>query len=160
MATYQLVVPAPFPRMRCLLGVQIEDDRLVELDYLFSDIEPVEARTPLASRVAEQLAAYFGDSACGFDLPIELKGTPFQQRVWSALRAIPVGKRVTYGALAKELGSSPRAIGNACRTNPLPIIVPCHRVVAASGLGGYAGRIAGRNMRIKRWLLAHEASQG
>lgn len=146
--------------MRCLLGARIEGDRLAALDYLFGDIEPVEARTPLAREVMEQLMAYFRDPASRFELPMPVQGTPFQRRVWSALREIPVGETRTYGELAKSLGSSPRAVGNACRSNPLPIVIPCHRVVSATGPGGYAGQTGGRNMLIKHWLLAHEACQG
>ncbi len=157
---YQLIAHAPFPQMRCLLGVRIKDEQLVELDYLFSDIQPLEAQTPLAEKVAEQLAAYFDDPTFRFELPKTMDGTPFQRRVWSALETIPSGKRCTYGILARQLNSSPRAVGNACRANPLPILVPCHRVVSASGLGGYAGQTAGRSMLIKRWLLDHEARQG
>ena len=156
---HQLILPAPFSGIRCLLGARIEGDRLVALDYLFADIEPVEARTPLAREVMEQLMAYFRDPTSRFELPMRVQGTPFQRRVWSALREIPVGETRTYGELAKSLGSSPRAVGNACRSNQLPIVIPCHRVVSAQGPGGYAGQTGGRNMLIKRWLLAHEACQ-
>ncbi len=88
--------------------------------------------------------------------PLHLAGTPFQQRVWALLRRIPPGVTRTYGELARQLGTAPRAVGAACRTNPIPLFVPCHRVVAASGAGGYFGRTAGRWLEIKRWLLARE----
>jgi len=158
--SYQLIVPAPFPGVSCLLGARLEDERLVGLDYLFSGIEPLDARTPLAREVAHQLKAYFRNPAYRFELPMAVRGTPFQRRVWSALKAIPAGERRTYGALARKLGSSPRAVGGACRTNPIPIIIPCHRVVSATGPGGYAGHTGGRNLEIKQWLLSHEAQQG
>lgn len=106
--------------------------------------------------VADQLGAYFVEGAAGFDLPLRLQGTPFQRRVWAALRAIPSGRTRTYGELARELGTSARAIGGACRANPCPIVVPCHRVVAANGLGGFAGDTSGRKLAVKRWLLEHE----
>lgn len=85
-----------------------------------------------------------------------LKGTEFQKRVWRALCAIPPGTTKTYGELAKQLNTSPRAIGNACRKNPLPIIIPCHRVVAKNSLGGYAGARIGNLLEIKKWLLRYE----
>ncbi len=153
---YRLILPAPFPRIRCFLGVRIEGGRLTGLDYLFSDAEPFVEHSSMAREVAHQLVAYLAGERRSFDLPLDLRGTPFQRRVWSMLGEIPYGERRTYGALARELGSSPRAVGNACRANPLPIVVPCHRVVSVSGFGGYAGHTSGRNMTIKRWLLTHE----
>jgi len=110
----------------------------------------------LQKKLGEQLKRYFAAPQTGFDLPLQQQGTPYQQRVWRALQRIPSGKTLTYGQLAKRLHSSPRAIGNACRQNPLPLLVPCHRVVAASGLGGFAGETAGRPLALKRWLLEHE----
>jgi methylated-DNA-[protein]-cysteine S-methyltransferase len=83
-------------------------------------------------------------------------GTPFQRRVWQRLSAIPAGETLTYGALARELGTSARAVGGACRTNPIPLVIPCHRVVATNGLGGYSGERGGDWLAKKRWLLAHE----
>ncbi|MFP4129961.1 MAG: methylated-DNA--[protein]-cysteine S-methyltransferase [Halorhodospira sp.] len=89
-------------------------------------------------------------------LPRAPAPTPFQARVREALLAIPPGQTRTYGALARQLGSSARAVGAACRANPLPLLVPCHRVVAADGLGGYAGERAGARARLKAWLLERE----
>ena len=87
---------------------------------------------------------------------LRLAGTPFQRKVWQALRRIPPGVTRTYGELAHQLGTAPRAVGGACRRNPVLLFVPCHRVVAAAGAGGFAGETAGRWMEIKRWLLARE----
>ena len=84
------------------------------------------------------------------------QGTEFQRRVWDALLEIPPGQTRTYGELARDLRSSPRAVGGACRRNPIPLLIPCHRVVAANGVGGFAGQTSGRWMDIKRWLLSHE----
>jgi methylated-DNA-[protein]-cysteine S-methyltransferase len=105
----------------------------------------------LAAR--DQLARYFDGRLKRFDLALAAAGTPFQRRAWAALSAIGYGKTVTYGALAATLGSGPRAIALACARNPLPIIVPCHRVVGASGLGGYSG---GDGLSTKRQLLTLE----
>ncbi|MBT8127262.1 MAG: methylated-DNA--[protein]-cysteine S-methyltransferase, partial [Gammaproteobacteria bacterium] len=91
-----------------------------------------------------------------FDLPCALQGTPFQQKVWNELKKIPCGTVITYGELANKLGTSARAIGNACRKNPIPLVIPCHRVVAANGIGGYSGDTNGAWLRIKSWLLRHE----
>jgi methylated-DNA-[protein]-cysteine S-methyltransferase len=74
------------------------------------------------------------------------------------LRSIPPGRTRTYGELASKLGTSARAVGGACRANPCPVVVPCHRVVAANGLGGFAGDTSGRKLEVKRWLLRHEGS--
>jgi len=107
-------------------------------------------------RIAEQLDAYFQNGARGFHLKLDLKGTAFQRRVWKALRRIPPGQTMTYGELAKRLGTGARAVGGACRANPYPIVIPCHRVVAMNGLGGFSGDTCGRKLQVKRWLLRHE----
>ncbi|MFZ1536731.1 MAG: methylated-DNA--[protein]-cysteine S-methyltransferase [Chromatiaceae bacterium] len=114
--------------------------------------EPV----PLAIRAA--LARYFEEAEVGLNLPLAARGTDFQHRVWRALQAIPPGATRTYGDLARQLGTSARAIGGACRANPCLIAVPCHRVIAKDGLGGFAGDVAGRRLEVKRWLLRHEGA--
>lgn len=110
--------------------------------------------------VRQALAEYFRDGTLGLDLPVAPLGTDFQRRVWAALRAIPPGNTRTYGELARELGTSPRAIGGACRANPCLIAVPCHRVVARDGLGGFAGERGGERLAVKCWLLRHEGIAG
>ena len=89
-------------------------------------------------------------------LPSNLVGTDFQKRVWAELLKIPPGKTVTYGDLAKKLNSHPRAIGQACKANPLPITIPCHRVVGKNNLGGYFGHTQGKILDKKKKLLASE----
>ncbi|MDH3703452.1 MAG: methylated-DNA--[protein]-cysteine S-methyltransferase [Alphaproteobacteria bacterium] len=112
------------------------------------------APTALLARAADQLTRYFNHGLTDFDLPFVPASTPFQQRVRDAMLAIPFGETRSYGALAKSTGGAPRAIGQACGRNPIPIIVPCHRVVAAGGrLGGFSG---GDGLPTKRRLLAHE----
>jgi methylated-DNA-[protein]-cysteine S-methyltransferase len=106
------------------------------------------------AEVAAQLADYFAGRRLGFDLPLAPVGTPFQQRVWSALREIPYGRTTTYGEIATELGqpTASRAVGLANGRNPIAVIVPCHRVIGANGsLTGFGGGIPR-----KRWLLEHE----
>lgn len=138
------------------VAVHWQADVLTGVDLDPDPDVPAGGRVPGAVRA--QIETYFRDAAAGFDLPLELGGTPFQRRVWAALQAIPPGRTRTYGELARELGTSPRAIGGACRANPCPIVVPCHRVVAADGLGGFAGDTSGRRLAVKRWLLRHEGA--
>ncbi|HLI10190.1 MAG TPA: methylated-DNA--[protein]-cysteine S-methyltransferase [Alphaproteobacteria bacterium] len=109
--------------------------------------------TPLLREAEAQLAAYFTRRSTGFALPLAPRGSPFQRALWRRLQAIPYGEVCTYGALAAELGSEPRAVGWGCGSNPLPIVIPCHRVVASNGLGGYSGG-KGRPTKVK--LLALE----
>jgi methylated-DNA-[protein]-cysteine S-methyltransferase len=110
--------------------------------------------TALLHEARAQLLAYFAGRLGRFDLPLVPAGSRFQQAVWQAMLAIPSGAVRTYGEVAAELRASPRAVGGACGRNPIPIIVPCHRIVAAAGaLGGYSG--AG-GTATKRFLLALE----
>ena len=114
--------------------------------------------TPLLSRAAEQLEEYFAGGRSVFDLPLNPAGSPFRLRVWSQMRRIPFGQTMSYGALAKRLGTAARAVGGACGANPIPILIPCHRVLAGGGrIGGYSG---GRGVDTKRFLLALEGAAG
>ncbi|KAF0110631.1 MAG: methylated-DNA-protein-cysteine S-methyltransferase [Rhodospirillaceae bacterium] len=110
--------------------------------------------TPLLQRAEQQVLAYCQGARQVFDLPLAPGGTAFQQRVWAALCAIPFGVLCSYGALATALATAPRAIGGACARNPIPILIPCHRVIATGGrLGGYSGH---QGLETKRRLLALE----
>jgi methylated-DNA-[protein]-cysteine S-methyltransferase len=115
------------------------------------------ASEPAPDWISAELGAYFADPQHRMVCPIAPRGSTFQHRVWEQIAAIPAGRTRTYGALAAELGSSARAVGGACRANPVPLRVPCHRVVAANGLGGFAADRSGRLVAIKHWLLRHEA---
>ena len=111
--------------------------------------------TPLLARAVAQLTAYFSGDFKGFDVPLVAPETPFQGRVRAAMQAIPFGETRSYGEIAHAIGGVPRAVGQACGRNPVPIIVPCHRVLAAGGsIGGFSG---GDGRPTKRKLLAHEA---
>ncbi len=138
------------------LAFQVVSGALSEIRYIDGPLREAPARSEFEHAVAAQLGRYFADPGPGFDLPLSLQGSAFQQRVWQRLQQIPLGTVCTYGALAGEFGTSPRAIGNACRANPVPIVVPCHRVVAVHGWGGYAGAKGGKKLAAKRWLLRHE----
>ena len=134
---------------RCVLrtpigGVALEaaDGAVVRVD-LYADGEPArEPEGPVLRRAAHQIREYLAGTRRAFDVPLRRPpdATPFQHRVWDALLAIPPGETRTYGELATTLGTSARAVGGACRRNPLPILVPCHRVIGSNGgLTGYGG---------------------
>ncbi len=109
---------------------------------------------PVLKEAARQLERYFGRKLKRFDLPLAARGTDFQKRVWEMMREIPYGETATYGGMAMALGSGPRPVGMACARNPIPIIVPCHRVLGSGGKeGGFSG---GRGLPTKRQLLALE----
>jgi methylated-DNA-[protein]-cysteine S-methyltransferase len=147
-----------FPKMK--VGVATREDRVVEIRYLPLSTSNISARNSLAERAARQLERYREDPDTKFDLPLAIEGTPFQRRLWDALCEIPRGKTLTYGELARRLGGDDwemsRAAGRACGDNRLPIVIPCHRVVAANGLGGFAHATGGYLLEAKRWLLMHE----
>ena len=144
-----------FPKFK--LGVKTRQDRVVEIKYLPLSAESVPPKTPLAARAAKQLEHYRENPDASFDLPLLIEGSPLERGVWDAMCAIPRGRTRTYGELARELGADPRAIGQACGDNRLPIVIPCHRVVAADGIGGFAHSTGGYLLEAKRWLLMHEA---
>ena len=97
--------------------------------------------TPLLMEAARQLAAYFAGALTEFNLPLAPPGTGFQKRVWQAMNEIPYGETWTYGGLAERAGTVARAVGGACGANPIPVFIPCHRVLAANGgAGGYSGK--------------------
>jgi methylated-DNA-[protein]-cysteine S-methyltransferase len=143
-----------FPRMN--VAVATREGRVSDIAYLPSSA-PLKAPTnELAARAAHQLESYRDDPDAKFDLPLLIEGTEFQKQLWRALCEIPRGKTLTYGELAKRLGAEARAIGQACGDNRLPIVIPCHRVVAANGIGGFAHSTSGYLIEAKRWLLMHE----
>ncbi|MEA1937477.1 MAG: methylated-DNA--[protein]-cysteine S-methyltransferase [Pseudomonadota bacterium] len=108
-----------------------------------------------ADEAIRQLDGYFSNNINIFDLPLAPAGTDFQRRVWVAAMDILYGSTTTYGELAAQLGTAPRAVGQALKANPIPVVIPCHRIVACSGSGGYGG-IA--NSPVKRIMLTHESS--
>ena len=125
-----------------------QDGHLVALDWRW---ENGTTETPLLAEGRRQLQDYFAGRRRDFDLPLNPAGSAFQQRTWLALRDIPCGQTRSYGELAEQLGSAPRAVGGACAKNPLPVIIPCHRVRADDrSLGGYSGK---DGIKTKRLLL-------
>ena len=138
------------------VAVKTRGEQVAEICYLPPSVEAMQPTNPLAARAAQQLERYREDPDARFDLPLLVEGTPFQRRLWEALCGIPRGKTLTYGELAQRLGAEARAVGQACGDNRLPIVIPCHRVVAANGIGGFAHATSGYLLEAKRWLLAHE----
>lgn len=150
---YQAIIAAP----GFALGVRCSDDEITAIDFLEPRTEMAPA-TPLAAEAARQLDAYLTDPSFVFGLPLRPSGTVFQRRVWAQIAAIPAGCTRSYGQLANDLNNAPRAVGQACGANPFPLVVPCHRVLAANGgLGGFARQGGGFLLEVKRWLLRHEA---
>lgn len=152
---YHATVKTPF----AVLGVMTEEEKLASITFLPSDFPLYAPQTEFAQRCVAQLQKYLENPRFEFDLPIKLVDTPHRMKVWQALRRIPLAATRTYRDIALELHSSPRAVGQACGANPLPIVIPCHRVLACSGIGGFMHSAKGRPIGIKQWLLAHEQCQ-
>ncbi|OFZ68452.1 MAG: cysteine methyltransferase [Betaproteobacteria bacterium RBG_16_56_24] len=149
---YQAKIKAPFG----VLGIRCSEDALTGIDFLPASEKPQRASSAFARTVCEQLLRYLENPGVRFSVPLASGGTPHQQKVWQAMLNIPRGETRSYGELAAELKSAAQAVGQACGANPIPIIIPCHRVVSKSGLGGFMRHASGASLDIKRWLLAHE----
>lgn len=149
---YEAVVETPFGAV----GI-VSQGMQVVIDLLPEKLEQKPTTQKLAQNIAAQIEAYLKNANSGFNLPIKLKGTPFQRNVWQIIDAIPSGQVLTYSQIAEQLKSSPRAVANACGANFLPIVIPCHRVVAKDSLGGFM-RDAEHGLTIKKWLLKHEGA--
>jgi len=143
------------------IGLQFDGRELVRIKYLDKKSyknTPGKSLTTLTKAVKNKIEKYIDPQSKTktLDIDISLDVTPFQAQVLQQLQKIPYGETRSYGEIANILKTSPRAVGNACRNNPLPIIIPCHRVVAASGIGGYDGAKSGELLGIKRQLLEME----
>ncbi len=153
---YCAVMATPF----AAIGIQTEDDHLVAVHYLTPGTATMAPRNALAREACRQIEAYLHDPRHVFDLPCRARGSAFQQRVWAEIARIPSGTTRTYGELAQAIASSARPVGGACGSNPLPLVVACHRVVAAGGrLGGFMHSRSDLPLAIKRWLLQHETGR-
>ena len=153
---YQAVVYSPKLAPGFALGLRCNADEILAIDFLGACAE-LAPKMPLAREAVRQLSAYLKDPKFSFGLPLALAGTPFQRRVWDSIATIPSGMTRSYGELAAAIHSGPRAVGNACGANPYPLVVPCHRVVAANQqLGGFGRNNGDFLLDIKRWLLQHE----
>jgi methylated-DNA-[protein]-cysteine S-methyltransferase len=155
--SFQACLRAPF----ATLGITATDTHVTGIRYLAPTVRAkAPRRDTLAFLACVQIQAYLDNPSYRFDLPLRFTATHHRLAVWEAMQRIPAGKTRTYGGLAKELGSSARAVGGACGANPIPLVVPCHRVIAAGGdIGGFMGeRAEGFERSIKRWLLEHEGA--
>ncbi len=150
---FQAKLDTPFG----LVGVRTEGAAVAEIVYLPRSAGTLAPTNALAERVCRQIEKYVRDPGYRFKLPLKQIGTAFQRRVWERIAAIPLGETRTYGELARALRSAPRAVGQACGSNYFPLVIPCHRVVAAKGLGGFAHTSGGYLLDVKRWLLRHES---
>jgi len=151
---FSAIVEAPFGAV----GIRTEAGVIRELVYLPRSFNEKEPADKLSERAARQVERYLEEPDFRFDLPLADVGTQFQRRVWDVISGIPRGEVLTYGQVAKLIRSAPRAVGQACGANWFPLIIPCHRVTASGGLGGFSNHDdeTGFHLGIKRWLLAHE----
>ena len=152
---HSLVIDSPIGR---LIVIEVADAlvRLSWADRQADDPQAYPVTSEVLTRAAEQLDDYFAGARRTFELPLAPQGTAFQCRVWTEMARIPFGETLSYGQLAHRVGSVPRAIGQACKTNPIPIVIPCHRVLAeGGGTGGYSG---GDGVETKLALLSLEGA--
>lgn len=151
---FSAIVSAPFG----YIGIRTEDQCISEIVYLPQRFAEKSAVNAVAERAATQITSYLHQADFQFDLPLKKIGSVFQQKVWNAIASVPRGQVRTYGQIAKHIQSAPRAVGQACGANWFPLVIPCHRVTAAGGIGGFAGHddVHGFHLGVKRWLLAHE----
>ena len=127
-----LSIPSPIGD----LTIEEQGDAIVAIHWAN---RPAGNGSPLLAEAVRQLQAYFDGKLSRFDLPLAPAGSDFEKRVWSAMQQIPYGETRCYGDLAADISSAPRPVGRACGHNPIPIVIPCHRVLAKAGLGGYSG---------------------
>lgn len=151
---FSAIIKAPFGAM----GIRTDAGIVRELVYLPPHFGEKDATDALAEQAALQVERYLKDPDFQFSLPLPDVGSVFQRKVWDAISSIPRGSVRTYGQVAKHIGSAPRAVGQACGANWFPLVIPCHRVTAAGGLGGFSNHDDenGFHLSVKRWLLAHE----
>lgn len=151
---FSAVMSAPFGAV----GILSDDQLIQTIEFLPPGQPEISPANRLAEKAIGQLANYLSDPDFPFDLPLAGRGTPFRRRIWAAIAAIPRGATRSYGELARDAGSIARAVGQACGDNPFPLVIPCHRVVAAAGVGGFAHENHGHLIDTKRWLLRHEGA--
>ena len=150
--SFHAKLPAPF----AVLGVRTIGERVADIEYLPRGVAPLAPLNALAERACREIERYLDDPEHVFDLPFEYSGTLFQCKVWRQISAIPPGRTLTYNDVARALKTAPRPVGGACGANRLPIVIPCHRVLGARGIGGFMGGSGADALDIKRWLLRHE----
>ena len=150
--SFQARVATPF----AVLGIRTAGNLLTDIEYLPRGAATLAPLNRVAEEACRQIGRYLDDPEFAFDVPLQINGTAFRRRVWQAICKIPGGRTLTYGEIARSIGSAPRAVGGACGANRIPLVIPCHRVVAAGGIGGFMHARGGAPIAIKQWLLAHE----
>lgn len=152
---FNAIVQAPFGAVGIRLNAA--NSHVQELVYLPPHTQALAPNCALSERVCGQIASYIANPAFRFDLPLDKQGTAFQNKVWQVIASLEAGQVLTYKQVGQLIDcGAPRAVGGACGANPYPLIVPCHRVVGANGIGGFAQHDDGFYIGVKRWLLAHE----
>jgi methylated-DNA-[protein]-cysteine S-methyltransferase len=144
--------PAPF----AVLGIRTLGSRVSDIEYLPPVAAPLAPLNAVAERACREIERYLDDPEYAPRIPFEYRGTPFQCKVWKEITAIPAGRTLTYNDVARVLRTAPRPVGGACGANRVPIVIPCHRVLGANGLGGFMRGTRADALAIKRWLLRHE----
>ena len=150
--SYQAKMAAPF----AVLGIRTIGERVTGIEYLPRGAAMLKPQNALAREACRQLAAYLKKPSFEFDLPFDYVGTDYQKKVWKAVHAIGAGSVLSYRDVARKIGSAPRPVGTACGANRIPLLIPCHRVVASGGIGGFMHSRKGPGIDVKRWLLNHE----
>jgi methylated-DNA-[protein]-cysteine S-methyltransferase len=151
-----MLIVTPFLTPAGWLEMEYDEHFIYRALFIEHPIDkPIEAPGQLSALISTQLNAYADNPNHRFQLPLKPLGSTYQQHIWNALLVIPVGRTITYGKLATTLQSSPRAIGQACKKNPLALFIPCHRVVGQKNEGGYMGRA--NALKYKQALLKHES---
>ncbi|WP_444998229.1 methylated-DNA--[protein]-cysteine S-methyltransferase [Aliikangiella sp. IMCC44359] len=144
-----------------LIGIVSDENYLYKTTFLAIQDYSGEKKAPtntIAHSTCQQLDTYFKGNLTQFDLPLHIDGTNFRKKIWQIMLDIPYGQTKSYGQIAKEINSSPRAVGAACGHNHLPVIIPCHRIIGSQGLGGFAHFVEGKAINMKHWLLKHEGA--
>ncbi len=150
--SYHARLATPF----AVLGIRTVGSWVTDIEYLPRGAATLAPLNPLAARACREIERYLDDPDYVPDLPFDYRGTTFQCKVWRQIRAIPAGRTLTYMDVARALRTAPRPVGGACGANRIPIVIPCHRVVSASGIGGFMRGGGEPALAIKRWLLRHE----
>lgn len=150
--SFHAKLPTPF----AVLGIRTGRDCVTDIEYLPRGVATLAPLNKLAERACVQIERYLDDPQHVFDLPFDYNGTLFQCKVWRKISAIPPGRTLTYNDVARALQSAPRPVGGACGANRIPIVIPCHRVLSANGIGGFMRGRGADALDIKRWLLRHE----
>ncbi|MFM9834892.1 MAG: methylated-DNA--[protein]-cysteine S-methyltransferase [Methylophilaceae bacterium] len=147
---FDCIVSAPFGAVGLM-----QQNGQIAIEFISQKLDPKHSDNKTLSHISAQIEAYFADAKNELKPTSKLNGTEYQKRVWQAISAIPRGQVLTYGQIAHQIGSGPRAVANACGANNLPLVIPCHRVVAKNGLGGFMQGDP-NGLKIKKWLLNHE----